>query len=219
MAKGSNWGVLAAVAVAALLIAGNPGSGEEGAAGTSTGSSAGNRFTTEDGTGGAPGSPAGSSAGDDPAAPLYGPVPGQRDKDQAPSVELVADPLPDECALSAAEAQALIGEPVERVLMTSLPGGDGEPDPGCVAVRGENQLVLTNVYEVRSGTPADAVRARDGVRELGGVGEAAGLVMARVGPTLYAAGQRYLVTISVAFREPSDDAWRVAGRAALDRLE
>ena len=103
--------------------------------------------------------------------------------------------------------------------MTSVPGAEEKPAPGCVGVQGENQQVLMNVYEVRDGSPADAVRARDGVRALDGVGEAAGIVMARSGPTLYVAGNRFLVTIAVAFREPSDDAWRAAGRAALDRVE
>jgi hypothetical protein len=215
MAKGKNGGVLAAVVVAALLIAGNPGSGEGGASDATSDGSSGSRSSTDSSTD----SQAEGSAEGDPAAPLYGPVPGQQDKDQATSAELVADPVPDECVLNAAEAQALIGEQVDRTRMTSLPGADGKPDPGCVAERGESQLVLTNVYEVRAGTPADAVRGRSGARPLGGVGEAAGIVMARVGPTLYVAGQRYLVTIAVAFREPGDEAWRAAGRAALDRLE
>jgi hypothetical protein len=120
--------------------------------------------------------------------------------------------------LSAPEAAALVQLPVERTVMTSIPGPDEVPAPGCVGVQGENQQVLMNVYEVRGGSPADAVRARDGVRALDGVGEAAGIVMARSGPTLYVAGDRFLVTIAVAFREPSDDAWRAAGRAALGRV-
>ena len=206
MAKGKSGGVLAAVVVAAVLVAGNNGAREgdipeTGTAGSGTDSSAD------------------APTGDEPAAPLYGPVPGQRDKDQAPSVALVPDPVPDECALSAPEAQALVRLPVERMVMTSVPGPEERPAPGCVAVQGENQQVLVNVYEVRGGSPADAVRVRDGARPLGGVGDAAAVVMARTGPTLYVAGNRFLVTVAVAFREPDDDAWRAAGRAALDRVE
>ncbi|WP_214404309.1 hypothetical protein [Pseudonocardia lacus] len=209
MAKGKNGGVLAAVVLAAVLVAGNNGAGNNGAGGD------GSRETGASGAGSSTDAP----LGDGSAAPLYGPVPGQRDKDQAPSFALVADPVADECVLSAPEAEALIRLPVERTAMTSIPGPDEVPAPGCVAFQGENQQVLMNVYEVRSGTPADAVRARDGLRAIDGVGEAAGVVMARTGPTLYVAGNRFLVTIAVAFREPSDDAWRAAGRAALDRVE
>ncbi|MCO1657859.1 hypothetical protein [Pseudonocardia humida] len=220
MAKGKSGGVVAAVVLAAVLIAGNDGSGRDGDPGTGATGSTGTGASTDGQVGDGDGGGTSDGGGDgEPAAPLYGPVPGQRDKDQAPSVALVPDAVADECVLSAPEAEALVRLPVERTVMTSVPGPEETPAPGCVAVQGENQQVLMNVYEVRGGSPAEAVRARDGARPLDGVGEAAAIVMARTGPTLYVAGQRFLVTVAVAFREPDDDAWRAAGRAALDRVE
>ena len=204
MAKGSNRLVLATVVVAALFAAGNTDSDEgDPSAATATATGTGAPRTSF------------------PTASVLG----QRAKDQepapeGPAVELVADPTEDECVLTASEVQALVGAPVERTTMTSIPGVDERPNRGCVAVEGENQLVLMNVYRVRSGTPADAVRGpADGRRPLDGVGEAAAIVAGRVGPSLQAAGQRHLVTLAVAYVDPSDDAWRAAGRAALARLE
>ena len=215
MAKGNRL-VVAGVVVVALIAAGNSraeNGDDDPASATSSGSS---------GASGASGASDTLSTSDSPG-PAYGPVPGQQEKDQepgGPAVELVADPVEDECVLTAPEVQGLIEAPVERTVMTSVPGADGRPLPGCVAVEGENQLVLMNVYRVSGGSPADAVRRpQDGARPLDGVGEAAALVPARVGPTLQVAGQRFLVTIEVAFRNPSDDAWRAAGAAALDRVE
>jgi hypothetical protein len=81
--------------------------------------------------------------------------------------------------------------------------------------------VLMNVYRLRTGTPSDAVLGGPpgGRRLLDGVGRAAAVVASRAGPTLQVAGRTYLVTIEVVGATPSDDAWRTAGRAALDRLE
>jgi hypothetical protein len=155
----------------------------------------------------------------DPPAPA---VPGQREKDQdAPAVSLVVDPLDDECVLNAADVRALTGEPADRTAMTSLPAADGRSVRGCVAYRGENQLVLMNVYRVRGGDPADAVRTDQagGRRFLDGVGRTAAIVDSRSGPTLQVAGEQFLVTVAVAFQNPSDDAWRTAGKTALDRVE
>jgi hypothetical protein len=149
-------------------------------------------------------------------------VPGQREKDQEPApVALVADPVPDECVLTAAEVQALVGQPVDRTAMTPIPASDEKSVRGCVAFRGENQILLMNVYRVRGGTPADAVRSADGAdrRFLDGVGEAAVIVPARTGPALQVAGKRYLVTLEAGYLNPTDEAWRVAGRTAIDRVE
>ena len=74
-----------------------------------------------------------------------------------------------------------------------------------------------NVYRVRAGTPAEAVRAAGG-RALPGLGEAATLLETAAGPTLQVASPRFLVTLLVQGRSPPDDAWRVAARAALARL-
>jgi hypothetical protein len=208
MAK-SGWGGLVAVTVVvtALLAGGHAGSGSDGdPPATTTGDAA-------SGTGRS-------------VAPPAPPVPGQREKDQddgsgAATASLVADPVGDECVLNAADVQALIGEPADRTAMTSLPAADGHSDRGCVAFRGENQLVLVNVYRVRNGTPADIVRGGPaaGRRLLDGVGEGAAVVDSRVGPTLQVAGHQFLVTVEVAFHNPSDDAWRAAGKAALNRVE
>jgi hypothetical protein len=203
MAKGKGGMVLVAFVAAALLV-GHPG-------GSTSSSSEGDE-------------PAGSSGSSSPRSvdPPAPPVPGQREKDQEPAaVGLVADPVKDECVLNAAEVQALIGAPVDRTQMTSVPGPDGRPVRGCVAARGDNQLVLMNVYRVRGGSPTDAVRSADGAdrRSLDGVGEAAVIVPARTGPALQVAGKRVLVTLEAGYLNPSDDAWRVAGRIAIDRAE
>jgi hypothetical protein len=206
MAKGRGVIVLAAIVAGALLAGGHPGTGDPSGA---DGDPAADRAAS---SGSAPRSV-------DPPAP---PVPGQREKDQAPpAVSLVADPVNDECVLNAAEVQALIGAQVDRTGMTTVPGADGRPVRGCVAARGDSQLVLMNVYRVRGGTPADAVHSADGAdrRFLDGVGEAAAIVPARTGPALQVAGKRFLVTLEAGYLTPSDDAWRVAGRIAIDRVE
>lgn len=200
MAKGWNRVVVATIVVTAFVAAGQAGSREGDS--TTSGSS--------------------SSAPRDRVAPPAAPVPGQREKDQdAAPVALVADPVGDECVLNAAEVQALIGEPADRTAMTSIPQADGSSVRGCVAFRGENQLVLMNAYRVRNASPADAVHngPADGRRFLDGVGEDAAVVDSRVGPILQVAGRRFLVTVAVAGHVPSDDAWRTAGKAALDRVE
>jgi hypothetical protein len=203
VAKGKGGAVLVAVVAGALLIGGHPG----------TTASSGTSSSDPPGSSGSAAHPI------DPPAP---PVPGQREKDQEPApVVLVADPVPDECVLTAAEVQALIGAQVDRTMMTTVPGADGRPLRGCVAARGENQLVLMNVYRVRGGTPTDAVHSADGAdrRFLDGVGEAAVIVPARTGPALQVAGKRYLVTLEAGYLNPTDEAWRVAGQTAIDRVE
>ena len=84
---------------------------------------------------------------------------------------------------------------------------DGPPTP----------LAALNVYRVRSGTPAEFVRAGGG-RALQGAGEAATLLETAGGPTMQVAGRSFLVTLVVQGRSPPDAAWRAAARAALARL-
>jgi len=207
MAKGWNGVVLTTVVVVALFAAGQSDSDDDSPV---AGSAAPAENSAPSGSG-----RSGSGRSDG------GPSGGGPQKDQeAVTAELVADPVADECVLTAPEAQALTDIPVERTVMTSIPGPEERPHPGCVAVRGESQFVLMNVYGVRPGEPADAVRAAPaGSRSLDGVGRAAVVVPARAGPTLQVAGDTYLVTIAVAGVSPTDDAWRAAGNAALDRLE
>jgi hypothetical protein len=133
---------------------------------------------------------------------------------------LDADVLPDECLLTAAELAELVDLPVQPPRQGTVERGDGSASAGCAAVSGTEPVALVNVYGVRSGTPADYVRAGDagGRRELPGVGEAAVVVGTAAGPTLQLAGRRYLVTILVSGRAPSDEEWRVAAEAALARL-
>jgi hypothetical protein len=45
------------------------------------------------------------------------------------------------------------------------------------------------------------------------------IVPARTGPALQVAGKRLLVTLEAGYLNPSDDAWRAAGRTAIDRAE
>jgi hypothetical protein len=205
VAKGKGGAVLVAVVAGALLLGGHPGA--------STSSTA-----TDADPAGSSGSSGSAAHPIDPPAP---PVPGQREKDQdAAPVALVADPVPDECVLTAADVQALTGQPVDRTAMTPIPAEDGKSIRGCVAFRGENQLLLMNVYRVRGGTPADAVRSGDGDRRfLDGVGETADVVATPPGPALQVAGKRFLVTLQAGFLNPTDDAWRAAGRAAISRVE
>ena len=49
-------------------------------------------------------------------------------------------------------------------------------------------------------------------------GAGAAVIGTAAGPTLQLAGERYLVTILVSGRAPSDEEWRAAAGAALSRL-
>lgn len=133
---------------------------------------------------------------------------------------LEADVLPDECLLTAVELGELVGEPVQPPEQGTVERGDGSVSASCVATAGSEPVALVNVYAVRSGTPADYVRAGGGSgrRALPGVGEAAVVIGTAAGPTLQLAGERYLVTILVSGRAPSDPRWRAAAEAALSRL-
>lgn len=137
-----------------------------------------------------------------------------------PRSSLEADVLPDECLLNASELGALVGEAVRPPVQGTVDRGDGSVGSSCVATADNEPVAMINVYRARSGTPADFVRSggAGGRRVLDGVGEAAVVVDTQAGPTLQLAGPSYLVTILVAGRIPSDDAWRVAAAAVLARL-
>lgn len=133
---------------------------------------------------------------------------------------LDADVLADECLLTAAEFDELVDVPVEPPAQSTVDRGDGSRGAACVAAAGAEPVALVNVYAVRSGSPADYVRAAGtaGRRELPGVGAGAAVIGTAAGPTLQLAGERYLVTILVSGTAPTDDEWRAAAEAALSRL-
>ena len=131
--------------------------------------------------------------------------------------------LADECLLTAEQFAALVGRPVREPVQRSVKRSDGTVGNACYAEAREGSpvpLAAINVYTVRSGTPADFVRAAPpgGRRYLAGLGEAAAVVDTATGPTLQLASRRYLVTIVALENTPSDEAWRAAGEAALARL-
>ncbi|WP_142047248.1 hypothetical protein [Pseudonocardia kunmingensis] len=156
----------------------------------------------------APGASAGPDALEPPAA-----SPGPRSG-------LDADVLPDECLLNASEFGDLVGLAVQPPEQGTVEREDGSVSAGCVATADSEPVAMINVYAVRSGTPADYVRAGGGTgrRDLRGVGEAAVVIDTATGPTLQLASPEYLVTILVSAQTPSDDAWRAAAQAALSRL-
>jgi hypothetical protein len=153
------------------------------------------------------------------------PVPGTSPEPTPPAAppgprsSLDVDPLPDECLLNAAEFGDLVGATVRPPAQGSVQRDDGSRSAACVAVAGTEPIAMINVYTVRSGSPADYIRAGPaGRRDLPGVGELAAVIDTATGPALQLASPRYLVTIVVAGRVPSDDAWRTAAAAALSRL-
>jgi hypothetical protein len=133
---------------------------------------------------------------------------------------LDADVLADECLLTTAELSELVDVPVERPEQGTVDRADGSRSAGCMVTAGTEPVALLNVYAVRSGTPADYVRASRaaGRRELAGVDGGAAVIGTAAGPTLQLAGERYLVTILVSGHTPSDEEWRAAAEAALSRL-
>jgi hypothetical protein len=133
---------------------------------------------------------------------------------------LHADVVSDECLLTAAEFGELVDVEVRPPEQGSIERADGSRSAGCVVIAGSEPVALVNVYAVRSGVPADYVRAAGtaGRRELPGVGVGAAVIGTAAGPTLQLAGERYLVTILVSGRTPSDAEWRAAAEAALSRL-
>lgn len=133
---------------------------------------------------------------------------------------LEADVVEDECLLNAAEFGALVGVAVHPPEQGTVQRPDGSRSSSCVATAGTEPVAMINVYGVRSGSPADYVRAGGaaGRREIPGVGDAAVVIDTATGPTLQLASARYLVTVLVAGRTPSDEAWHTAAAAALSRL-
>jgi hypothetical protein len=166
-----------------------------------------------------------------PGSATAAPAPGQGDSSRPDALDppavpagprsgLDVDVLPDECLLNAAEIGDLVSVAVQPPEQGTVDRSDGSRSASCVATAGADPVAMINVYAVRSGTSADYVRAGGtaGRRDLPGVGEAAVVVDTATGPTLQLASPRYLVTILVAGRTPSDDAWRAAAEAALSRL-
>jgi hypothetical protein len=147
------------------------------------------------------------------------PVPTEPPRPAGPRSGLDVDALPDECLLNAAEFGDLVGVVVRPPAQGSVQRDDGSRSSSCVATTGTEPIAMINVYGTRSGTPAEYVRSGPaGRRDLSGVGEAATVIDTATGPTLQLASPRYLVTILVTGRVPSDDAWRTAAAAALSRL-
>lgn len=134
---------------------------------------------------------------------------------------LTADVVPDECLLDATGFGALLGAtvPTPANHVVSRPGGATTRSCFAVATSGAPAPTASvNVYRVNTGAPAAFLRTATGSRPLAGIGDGAVLVDTLGGPTLQIATPRLLVTVAVAGRAPSDDAWRAAGRAAVARL-
>jgi hypothetical protein len=133
---------------------------------------------------------------------------------------LDAEVLADECLLTAAELGELVDLPVQPPQQGTVDRGDGSRSAGCVVTTESGPVALVNVYEVRTGTPADYVRAAGaaGRRELPGVGAGAAVIGTAAGPTLQLASERYLVTILVSGGVPTDNEWRAAAEVALSHL-
>lgn len=154
------------------------------------------------------------------AAPAPATAPPTAGVPAGPRSGLQADVVADECLLNASEFGALVGTAVRPPEQGTVRRADGSESSSCVATSGSEPVAMVNVYAVRSGTPADYVRAGGsaGRRDLPGVGEAAVVIDTQSGPTLQLAGPRHLVTITVSGRTPTEDAWRTAATAALSRL-
>ena len=136
------------------------------------------------------------------------------------AIALVADVLPDECLLDAAQFGALLGRPVRPPQQSVLRRDDGSRSSGCTvgSTDGSRTPVgAINIYRVRSGTAAEFVRGSGG-QDLPGAGEAAAVLDTASGPTLQVAREPFLVTVAVSGRRPGDDAWRTAAAGALARL-
>jgi hypothetical protein len=153
------------------------------------------------------------------AAPSTGAASPPHPAPAGPRSGLDVDALTNECLLNAAEFGDLVGTAVRPPVQGSVERSDGSRSSSCVATTGNDPLAMINVYTVLADTPADYVRAGPaGRRELPGIGEAAAVIDTATGTTLQLASPRYLVTILVGGRSPSDDAWRTAAAAALSRL-
>lgn len=161
----------------------------------------------------------GTAAAAPPSVPDT-PAPAPSAAPPGPRSALVTDPIPDECLLNASEFGTLVGAAVRPPEQATVDRGDGSRGSSCVVTAGSDPIAMINVYRVRTGTPADYVRAggAGGRRIVTGIGEAAAVIDTAAGPTLQLASPGYLVTILVSGRRPADDAWRAAATAALTRL-
>lgn len=159
--------------------------------------------------------PVAAEAPDPSAAPPTGPAPERS--------ALSSDVVDDECLLDALEFTALLDRSVLPPEPGELVRPDGTRVTSCVASSASafpTPLAAINVYEPRTGTPADFVRAAPaaGRRDLPGAGEAAVLIDTAPGLTMQLAGARHVVTIAVLDGAPSDAAWTAAATAALAAL-
>ncbi|BBG02874.1 hypothetical protein C8E95_1220 [Pseudonocardia autotrophica] len=133
---------------------------------------------------------------------------------------LTADVLDDECLLGPDALAGLLGaEPAVPAAGAQVARPDGTRTRACFAVGG-SATAAVNVYTTNRGTPADHIRSTGGARGIGGTGDGivAVLLETVAGPTVQIGTERYLVTIAVAGRNPSDDQWRIAVRDAVSAL-
>lgn len=150
-------------------------------------------------------------------------APGARATGPAPPVAdapLTADALPDECLVRADALAGLLGTaPAAPASNTEVGRPDGSRARSCFAVGG-SVTVSVNVYTTNLTTPAGHLRAAAGSRPLTGTGDGttAALLETVGGPALQLGTARYLVTIAVAGRTPSDEQWRAAVRSTVATL-
>ena len=176
--------------------------------------------TTVAGTGRPAGpDPVAAEAPDPPAAPS--PAPSTEPAPERSALD--SDVVDDECLLDALQFTALLDRSVLPPEPGELVRPDGTRVTSCVASSAAafpTPLAAINVYEPRTGTPAEFVRAAPalGRRDLPGAGEAAVLIDTAPGLTMQLAGERYVVTIAVIEGAPSDAAWTAAATAALAAL-
>ncbi|MEV1293361.1 hypothetical protein [Pseudonocardia sp. NPDC049635] len=133
---------------------------------------------------------------------------------------LTADVLADECLLGTDALTGLLGaEPAAPATNAEVARPDGARTRACFAVGGSSTAAV-NVYTTNRGTPADHVRAAGGARPITTTGEGvvAALLETVAGPTVQIGAGRYLVTIAVAGRAPSEEQWQTAVRDAVSAL-
>lgn len=138
----------------------------------------------------------------------------------ATAAPLAADVLPNECLLDAAALTGLLGTaPAVPATDADIRRADGSTTRSCFAVGGSSS-VSVNVYTTHRVDPPRYVRDAAGARPLTGTGDGAtaALIDTIAGPTLQLGTARYLVTIAVAGRSPSDEQWRTAARHAAAAL-
>ena len=152
-----------------------------------------------------------------PAGPAPG---GSTDGTRGAVAPLTADVLTDECLVGAEALAGLLGaEPAVPAANAEIARPDGARTRACFAVGGSSTAAV-NVYTTNRGTPADHVRSAGGARGIDGTGDGTVAVLLETvaGPTVQVGAGRYLVTIAVAGRNPTDEQWRTAVRSAVAAL-